>query len=95
MLSRAVRFSTPKYASDTRDAVVKMVEGGKRPDGTRYSDIERLYYGAALTQFTAYVSELESARVTLPNLLFRDEIILSLGGREAQVKFSGPGQYRR
>ena len=91
MLSRAVRFITPKYASDTRDVVVKMVETGKRPDGTPYSEIERLYYGAALTQFTGYVSELESARVTLPDLLFRDEIILSLGGRDAQVKFLGRG----
>ena len=91
MVSRAVRFITPKYASETRDAVVRMVQGGKRGDGTPYSEIERLYYGAALTQFTAYVAELQSARVTLPELLFRDEVVLSLGGRDAQVKFLGRG----
>ncbi|HEX9895914.1 MAG TPA: MBL fold metallo-hydrolase [Gemmatimonadales bacterium] len=91
MRGRAMRFITPKSAADTRDAVVKMVDAGKRADGTPYSEIEKQYYGAALTQFRTYVTELEQTGITLPTLLFRDEIVLSLGGREAEVKFLGRG----
>jgi cyclase len=91
MSTRALRFITPKYAADTRDMVVKMVAAGKRPDGTPYGEIEKQYFDAALTQFRGFVAELEQADPTLPALLFKDEIVLSLGGREAQVKFLGRG----
>jgi cyclase len=91
MRTKAEPFISPKYAADTRDVVDQMVEGGKRRDGTPYTDIERRYYGAALTQFRGFVSELEQAEAVRPSVLFRDDLSLMLGEREVQLKFLGRG----
>jgi cyclase len=74
--------------------VEKMLQGGKRPDGTPLSEASKKHLESVLEWFHAFVAERPSVKTVLPDVLVTDTLILQRGARTIEVHYLGRGNTR-
>jgi cyclase len=84
---REIAEKVPPIVQDMRDRL----RGGKRRDGTPYTDSERSSLEEEIRDLDLYVSEAALARPVVPDVAFENSLVVDLGGREVRVLFLGRG----
>ena len=84
---REIVEKVPPITQGMRDRL----RGGKRRDGTPYTDADRRSIETEVQDLDLYVSEAALARAVVPDLAFEDSLLVDLGGREVRVSFLGRG----
>jgi cyclase len=101
----STRFTRAKIAEQTAkglDEIARKVppiiqgmrerlRGGKRRDGTPYTDADRASTETEIRDLDLYVSQAALARPVVPDLAFEEGLLVDLGGREVRVAFLGRG----
>jgi cyclase len=69
----------------------KILDTGKKADGTTLTDDERKDYEKALAGLAPVVAEFKSTTQLVPNVSFDRELNIDLGNRPVQIRFLGRG----
>lgn len=70
------------------------LESGKRPDGSPLNDSVKAALKNQIESQEAYLAELKTLEITIPNLTFDRSLILWKGDRQIQVLYFGEGHTR-
>lgn len=70
------------------------LERGKRSDGTTLSDSVKAQLKQQIANQEAYLEELKTLEITIPNLTFDKSLALHSGDRQVQVLYFGEGHTR-
>jgi len=84
---REIAEKVPRIVQDMRDRL----QGGKRRDGTPYTDSDRRSLEEQVRDLDLYVSQAALARPLVPDVAFENSLVVDLGGREVRVLFLGRG----
>ncbi|HXI87531.1 MAG TPA: MBL fold metallo-hydrolase [Parvularculaceae bacterium] len=70
-------------------AVRKMLETGKRADGTELSEGMRAYYADLIKYSDFFTADQRRAKITVPTRTIKDSLTLDLGGRKVELEHLG------
>ncbi len=70
------------------------LESGKRPDGSMMNDSMKTALKTQIENQEAYLGELKTLEITIPNLTFDRSLILWKGDRQIQMLYFGEGHTR-
>lgn len=71
-----------------------LLQSGKRADGTVMSDSVKAQLKQQIANQEAYLEELKTIEITIPNLTFDKSLVLHSGERQVQVLYFGQGHTR-
>lgn len=90
-MSHGAPYVSAEYAGSILKAIAKTLARGAHGDGKPLLPSELPYLEMAKLQFEGFASELASAVLVYPNLVFSNTLDLYLGKRLVQVRFLGRG----
>jgi cyclase len=75
----------------TTDTLRKMLESGKKPNGTDIGAEDREFYELELSDYELWAAEAKGARYIAPTVTFDREMTVRLGQRDVRLMFLGRG----
>lgn len=89
-VKKALETDVPNQIAGIR----KQLETGKGPDGQELSQERKMQLQTQLESQIAYLEELRSMQITIPNLSFEKSLIFYKGERQIQILYFGQGHTR-